>query len=348
MGLRKRVKSVARITMRAMRPPPRGERLLPLPYAMPDELIVSEIPTKRHLFSDVIPGFHETYRFQAGQEAGVPTPVMIELIHAFSYDVDFQREVRKADNFELLYESHYDAGGNLAKTGAVIYAALTLSGRQLELYRFMPKSGLTDYFDAQGQSVRKALLRTPVDGARVSSRFGMRKHPILGYSKMHQGVDFAAPRGTPVFAAGDGVIAQSGRNGGYGKYVRIRHTSNYHTAYAHLQKFAKGQKSGQRVKQGDIIGYVGSTGRSTGPHLHYEVLKNGRQVNPTELKLPKGEKLRGADLKAFVKERARTDRLRAAGKAPKAMARADCIDPFARADYLSDVTPSLDPSGNRC
>ena len=279
---------------------------------------VFERPLTRSLVGNS--GVIESSLFTAGQKAGVPTPVMIELIRAFSYDVDFQREVRKADDFELLYESHHDEGGNLAKTGAVIYAGLTLSGRILELYRFTPKSGRTDYFDPQGQSVRKALLRTPVDGARVSSRFGMRKHPILGYSKMHRGVDFAAPRGTPIFAAGDGTIMEVGRKGSYGKYIRMRHTSNFQTAYAHLHRYAKGLKKGQRVKQGDVIGYVGSTGRSTGPHLHYEVLKNGRQVNPTELKLPKGEKLRGKDLEAFVVERARIDALRGAGKAPEAIA----------------------------
>jgi len=282
-------------------------------------------------------GVIESSLFQAGQEVGVPTPVMIELIRAFSYDVDFQREVRKADDFELIYESHYDETGSLAKTGAVIYAALTLSGRRLELYRFTPKSGRADYFDPQGQSVRKALLRTPIDGARISSGFGMRKHPILGYSKMHRGIDFAAPRGTPVFAAGDAVVAQAGRNGSYGKYVRLRHTSSYDTAYAHLHRFAKGIQPGTRVKQGDVIGYVGSTGRSTGPHLHYEVLKQGRQMNPAELKLPSGEKLRGADLEAFVLERERIDRLRNSGDGKGLVASAECIVPLGSAHYLSDA-----------
>ena len=255
-------------------------------------------------------GVIDSSLFTAGQRAGVPTPVIIELIRAFSYEVDFQREVREADDFELLYESHYDEHGKLAKTGAVIFAGLTLSGRLLELYRFTPKSGRPDYFDPSGLSVRRALLRTPVDGARMSSGFGMRKHPILGYSKMHRGIDFAAPAGTPVFAAGDGTVVEAGRKGAYGNYLRIRHSGGYQTAYAHMNRTAAGIAAGKHVGQGQVIGYVGSTGRATGPHLHYEVLANNQQIDPAGLMLPSGEKLAGEDLKAFKAAKARIDRLR--------------------------------------
>ncbi|MDH3474113.1 MAG: M23 family metallopeptidase [Rhodospirillales bacterium] len=247
--------------------------------------------------------------FIAGQEANVPGPVMIELIRAFSFDVDFQREIQKDDSFEVLYETFTDINGELAKTGEVLYAALTLSGSRVELYRFTPESGRTDYFGPQGQSVRKTLMRTPIDGARISSGYGKRKHPVLGYTKMHRGTDFAAPRGTPVYAAGDGVIEKAGRNGSYGKYVRIRHNGTYKTAYAHLNGYAKGIRGGQRVKQGQVIAYVGSTGRSTGPHLHYEVHVNGKQANPLRIKLPSGEKLKGGDLEAFQAARIELEQL---------------------------------------
>lgn len=241
--------------------------------------------------------------FLAGRAADVPLEVMIELIRIYSFDVDFQREIQPGDRFEMLYESYLDLAGRRAKTGNVVYAALILSGERLELFRYTPKSGNPDYFDGKGQSVRKTLMRTPIDGARISSSFGMRKHPIQGYNKMHRGVDFAAPRGTPIYAAGDGVVEAAGRNGGYGKYVRIRHNGSYKTAYAHLKGYGKGIRKGKRVRQGQIIGYVGSTGNSTGPHLHYEILKNNKHVNPIKIKLPSGEKLKGSDLAGFQESR---------------------------------------------
>lgn len=246
----------------------------------------------------------------AAQDAGVPASVMIEMIRLFSFDVDFQRDLQPGDSFEVLYNARFEANGTLAKTDEVLYAAMTLSGKRVDLYRFTPKSGVEDYFDPRGQSVRKTLMRTPIDGARLTSRFGKRKHPILGYTKMHRGVDFAAPRGTPIYAAGDGVVEMAGRNGGYGNYVRLRHNSTYSTAYAHMDRVAKGMRKGVRVRQGQIIGYVGSTGRSTGPHLHYEVMVERKQVNPLDIKLPSGEKLAGADLKAFERRRAEIDLLR--------------------------------------
>lgn len=248
--------------------------------------------------------------FASAQEAGVPVSSLIALIRIFSYDVDFQREIQPGDAFEVVYEAYYDESGKLQKTGDILYASLVLSGKPISLYSFTPSSGFHDYFDATGQSVRKALMKTPIDGARISSNFGMRKHPILGYSKLHKGVDFAAPSGTPIYAAGDGVLEVAGWNGGYGKYIRIKHNGTYKTAYAHMSKLAKGMAKGTRVAQGDIIGYVGTTGQSTGPHLHYEVLIDGKQTNPLDIKIPAGEKLAGADLEAFKAAMAEIDRLR--------------------------------------
>ncbi|MEQ8586901.1 MAG: peptidoglycan DD-metalloendopeptidase family protein [Thalassobaculaceae bacterium] len=237
--------------------------------------------------------------FEAALDAGMPIDVLISLVRVFSFDVDFQRDIQVGDRFEVLFDTYEDELGNRVRNGDIQYAAMTLSGKTVAFYRYTPDSGITDYFSPNGQSVRKTLMRTPIDGARLSSGFGMRKHPILGYSKMHKGVDFAARTGTPIMAAGDGVVEIAGRNGGYGNYVRLRHNSSIKTAYAHLHKFAKGTRKGTRVKQGDIIGYVGSTGRSTGPHLHYEVLVDGRQKNPMSVKLPAGEQLKGPDLKKF-------------------------------------------------
>jgi murein DD-endopeptidase MepM/ murein hydrolase activator NlpD len=255
-------------------------------------------------------GTIESSLFEAARDEGMPVETVVELIRLFSFDVDFQREIQQGDRFELLYDSFYDRAGELAKTGPLKYASMVLSGKRLEFYRFVLPDGSDDHFDANGRSVRRALLKTPVDGARISSGFGMRKHPIQGYNKMHRGVDFAAPRGTPVYAAGKGVIDRIGRNGGYGKYVRIRHNSTYKTAYAHMKSYAKGMKRGDRVKQGQVIGYVGSTGNSTGPHLHYEVMVDNKQVNPRKIKLPSGKSLKGADLEAFQQVRAEIDRLR--------------------------------------
>ncbi len=246
----------------------------------------------------------------AAQEAGLPMPVLVEMIRIFSFDVDFQRELQPGDSFEVLYEALFEDDGSLAKTDGVLYASLTLSGQRLDMYNFTPHEGHTDFFDNKGQSVRKTLMRTPIDGARLSSGFGMRKHPVLGYSRLHKGTDFAAPRGTPIYAAGDGVVELAGRNGAYGNYLRIRHNSTYKTAYAHMKRIAKGMRRGKRVSQGQIIGYVGSTGRSTGPHLHYEVLRGGRQVNPLKIRLPSGEKLKAAELESFKRHRARIDTLR--------------------------------------
>ena len=256
-------------------------------------------------------GTIETSLFEAARGNGMPVETVVDMIRLFSFDVDFQREIQPGDRFEVLYDSFYDRSGQLAKTGPLTYAAMVLGDKRLEFYHFITPDGTDDHFDAKGRSVRRALLKTPVDGARISSGFGMRKHPIQGYTKMHRGIDFAAPSGTPIYAAGQGVIEQIGRNGGYGKYIRVRHNSTYKTAYAHLRSFAQGMKRGTRVKQGQVIGYVGSTGASTGPHLHYEVFVDNKQVNPKKIKLPSGKSLKGSDLEAFQQARAEIDRLRA-------------------------------------
>ena len=245
-------------------------------------------------------GIIQSSLFEAGQADGVPIEVMSEIIHAFSYDVDFQRDIQPGDAYEILYERYADSDGRLAKTGNILFASLTLSGRQLALYRYTTSDGRTDWFNPMGDSVRKALLRTPVDGAKITSGFGMRLHPILGYSMMHKGVDFGAPIGTPIYAAGDGVIQQLGPFSGYGNYVRIKHTSQYATAYGHISRFAGGLHAGSHVRQGQVIAYVGMTGRATGPHLHFEVILNGKQINPQSIKLPTGEKLRGRELKTYL------------------------------------------------
>lgn len=212
----------------------------------------------------------------------------------------------RATGSEIAYERLVDKEGRTVRYGNVVYANLTLSGKSMPIYRYEDSKGNVDYYGPDGQSVRKALLQTPIDGARISSGFGMRHHPVLGYSKMHKGVDFAARRGTPVMAAGDGIVERASRFGSYGNYIRIRHNSTYKTAYAHLKGFAKGIRKGVRVRQGQIIGYVGTTGRSTGPHLHYEVLANNKQVNPKSAKLPAGRKLAGKELKTFQAQLAET------------------------------------------
>lgn len=247
--------------------------------------------------------------FEAGAQAGVPISVMMAFIQNFSYDVDFQRDLQPGDRFEIMYEKLVTTDGTAAGEGDLLYASLTLSGDDMPIYRFKTRDGRIDYFNGDGESIRRALLRTPVDGARITSGFGMRRHPILGFSKMHKGVDFGAPAGTPIYAAGRGTVELAERNSSYGNYIRIRHNTEISTAYAHMSRFAKSIRRGGRVEQGDVIGYVGSTGRSTGPHLHYEVLKAGHQVNPRSVDLPTGEKLEGRDLQAFQQARRAIDKL---------------------------------------
>jgi murein DD-endopeptidase MepM/ murein hydrolase activator NlpD len=239
--------------------------------------------------------------FMAGKKVNVPNSVLSELIRLYSWDVDFQRDIRSGDVFKLMFEQYSDAQGKAVHNGEVIYASLKLSGKDHDIYRHTTATGDANYFDEKGQSAKKELMRTPIDGARLSSGFGRRKHPILGYTKMHKGLDFAAPRGTPIYAAGNGTVQYAGRKGAYGNFILIRHNATYSTAYAHMKRVNTAK--GRRVKQGQIIGYVGTTGRSTGPHLHYEIRRSGRQVNPLKVKLPSGRKLVGRELTTFQTSR---------------------------------------------
>jgi murein DD-endopeptidase MepM/ murein hydrolase activator NlpD len=257
-------------------------------------------------------GSIDTSLYTGARRAGLPSSVIVDLIRLFSWDVDFQRDIRPGDSFNVLVERAHLKTGEVARWGDVLYADMTVAGKTQRYFRFESKDRRgrkrVDYYNEKGHSARKPLLKTPVDGARLSSGFGRRRHPILGYTKMHRGVDFAAPRGTPIYAAGNGTVASVGRKGGYGRYIRIRHNGQYSTAYGHLLRYARGMKRGKRVKQGEIIGYVGSSGRSTGPHLHYEVLIGGRQVNPLRVRLPAGRRLKGQELASFRAVRTYLDR----------------------------------------
>lgn len=237
--------------------------------------------------------------YGSAAKAGIPKTVVSEAIRIYSQNVDFQRDVHSGDTLEVMYETHQTEDGYVAKTGNVLYAQLTLGGRKIPLYRYETADGAVDFFGPDGQSTKKTLMKTPIDGARMSSGFGMRRHPVLGYGKMHKGIDFAAPTGTPIYAAGEGKVMKAGRFSSYGNYVRIRHRGDLDTAYGHMSKIASGLTPGSRVKQGQIIGYVGTTGRSTGPHLHYEILVANKQVNPRGVNLPVGQALAGRDLKKF-------------------------------------------------
>lgn len=250
--------------------------------------------------------------YVSGLKAGIPNPVLVEMIRAYSWDVDFQRDIRSGDTFQVMYERVFDDHGKHVHSGNIRFAQLTLSGKRYAIYRYRSEDGIDDYFDDMGQSARKALMRTPIDGARLSSGFGRRRHPILGYTKMHRGVDFAAPRGTPIYAAGNGTIVKAGRNGAYGIYIQIRHNDRYSTAYAHMKGLARGARRGKRVTQGQVIGYVGTTGRSTGPHLHYEILAGGKRTNPMKVKMPSGRKLKGDELESFQAARRMIDKTFAA------------------------------------
>ncbi|TAN71343.1 MAG: M23 family peptidase [Magnetospirillum sp.] len=249
--------------------------------------------------------------YESAMAAGVPAQVIIAMIKVLSYDVDFQRDIQPGDTFEVMFEGWYDTKGKLVRQGDLLYAGLDLSGAEIQLYRYDDGQGTGDFFNAKGESAKKALLKTPVDGAKITSGFGMRHHPILGFSKMHKGIDFGVPPGTPIQAAGDGSVEMAGPNGAYGNYVRIRHGNGFATAYAHMSRVAQGVHTGRRVMQGQIIGFVGSTGRSTGPHLHYEVLQGNAQVNPMSIKVPTGIKLAGRDLERYQAFKRQTDLLMA-------------------------------------
>ena len=239
----------------------------------------------------------------------IPTGIILEFARIYGFQIDFQRDIRKKDSFQIMYEIFSDDKKNIIETGNILYANLKLSGEDNSLYYFNSKNS-EGHYDKSGKSVQKALMKTPINGARLSSSFGMRKHPIDGFNKMHRGTDFAAPMGTPIMASGNGVIKKAGWCGGGGNCVVIKHNSTYQTVYAHMSKFAKGIRKGSRVKQGQTIGYVGSTGKSTGPHLHYEVIVNGKRINSQTLKLPSGKILKGEERKIFETKRIKLDVLK--------------------------------------
>ena len=247
--------------------------------------------------------------YKAATDQRIPVNTIIEFARIYGFQVDFQRDIRKQDKFQIMYEIFLNEKKEIVETGEILFANLKLSGQDNSLYYF-DNQGSEGHYDKNGKSVKKALMKTPINGARLSSPFGMRKHPIDGYNKMHRGTDFAAPMGTPIMASGDGVVKKAGWCGGGGNCVKIKHNSTYQTVYAHMSKFARGIKSGVRVKQGQTIGYVGSTGKSTGPHLHYEVIVNGKKVNSQKLKLPSGKILKGDERKLFETKKIKLDVLK--------------------------------------
>lgn len=266
-----------------------------------------ELKAKTFAHTNAYSGTISTSLYEAAIDQGVPAQVLVEMIQLFSYDVDFQRDIRTNDRFELMFKQNVTEDGLLVSNDDIEFAAMTLRGQTFKIYAYEHADGQRDYYNEEGKGIRKALLRTPINGARLSSSFGKRKHPVLGYTKMHRGVDFAAPSGTPIYAAGDGIIEKRHRWGSFGNYIRIRHGDGFSTAYAHMKGFARGQSVGSRVRQGAVIGYVGTTGRSTGPHLHYEVHKNGGQVNPMKVRFPASKALDGIELAAFLEARQEID-----------------------------------------
>jgi murein DD-endopeptidase MepM/ murein hydrolase activator NlpD len=253
----------------------------------------------------------ETSLYASALQLGATDREVAALADAFAYDVDFQRDVRPGDDFEIIFERYYDDEGNTVRTGNMLFVSLESGRGSRAFYSFIaPGDSQPDWYDADGKSARRFLMKTPINGARLSSGFGMRRHPILGYSRMHRGTDFAAPTGTPILAAGDGVIVRAGPFSSFGNYMRIRHANGYETSYAHMSRFGRGMRAGARVRQGQVIGYVGTTGRSTGPHLHYEVMLRGRQMNPMTLRVANGRNLEGRALELFMIERERIDSIR--------------------------------------
>ena len=264
--------------------------------------IITKLYKKRALAENII----KKNLYSSAMEANINPDTIIEFARIFGFEIDFQRDIRKNDYFKILYEKYFDENGEFVKSGPILYAHMMVNNREITLYKFGDDKGY-GYFDSNGKSVEKALMKTPINGARLSSPFGMRKHPILGFNKKHMGTDFAAPMGTPIMASGSGTITRAKWCGGGGNCIKIKHNSTYETVYAHMKNFAKGMKVGRKVKQGQIIGYVGSTGMSTGPHLHYEVIVNGKKVNSQKLKLPSGKVLENNERTLFEVHRIKTD-----------------------------------------
>ena len=255
-------------------------------------------PTR--LENTLIKGIIKSSLYLSAIKSGMPENTLLEMINLLGFSVDFQREIREGDTFEIMFTKEIDVLKNsLIQTKPIDFVSINLSGTKLSFYKYHDEYGLPQYYDENGKSSKRTIMKTPINGAKLTSRYGKRKHPVLGYTKLHRGIDFAAPAGTPIFAAGDGIVEKAGWNGSYGRYIRIRHTGTYKTAYAHLSGIHKRIKIGSRISQGKIIGYVGSSGRSTGAHLHYEVLRNDKQVNPMNIKLPAGKNLNKKYLSAF-------------------------------------------------
>ena len=269
-------------------------------------IVSNKIITKLYKKNILAENYIKSSLYKSATNAKISPDIIIEFARIFGFEIDFQRDIRKNDYFKIIYEKYFDEKGSYIKSGSILYAHMTLSNREISLYKFGKDEGY-GYFDINGKSVEKALMKTPINGARLSSSFGMRKHPILGFNKMHKGTDFAAPEGTPIMASGTGTVISAKWCGGGGNCIKIKHNSTYTTIYAHMSSFAKGIKKGKKVRQGQVIGYVGSTGMSTGPHLHYEVLVNGKQVNSQKLKLPSGKILKGIERKQFEIQRIKTD-----------------------------------------
>jgi len=255
-------------------------------------------------------GSIESSLYSTAINLGIKPNIIVEFARLYGFQVDFQRDIWKGDSFQIIYEEYKNNEGTIIEIGDIIYASLNLQNNELKLYKFEHEENQIDYFDENGKSMRKTLMKTPINGARLSSSFGKRKHPILGFTKMHSGTDFAAPTGTPIMASGDGIVLKAGWCGGGGNCVKLKHNSVYQTVYAHMSKFGRGVKKGARVKQGQIIGYVGSTGLSTGPHLHYEVIENGKKINSQKLKLPSGQTLKDQKRKDFEVNKIKIDVLK--------------------------------------
>ena len=271
-----------------------------------EDFIIKENILKLYKKEVVVKNEIKNNLYNSAVEVKIEPNIIVEFARIFGFEVDFQRDIRKGDWFEIFYEKFEDENNKVRDTGKIIYASMYVNGEEINLYNFKYKN-IEEYYDIKGKSITKSLMKTPINGARLSSSFGMRKHPILGYNKMHRGTDFAAPTGTPIMASGSGTITRARWCGGGGNCVKIKHNSTYETIYAHMKAFAKGIKEGRKVKQGQVIGYVGSTGMSTGPHLHYEVIVNGKKVNSQKLKLPSGRILKGKERELFELERIKID-----------------------------------------
>ncbi len=268
--------------------------------------IVTKLYKKKTLSESII----KNNLYTSAIDSGVNPDTIIEFARIFGFEIDFQRDIRKNDYFKIVYDKYFDGNGQFVESGSIQFAYMSVNGREFTFYKFGSDKDF-GYFSANGKSVEKALMKTPINGARLSSSFGKRKHPILGFTKKHYGTDFAAKSGTPIMASGSGTIISAKWCGGGGNCIKIKHNSTYQTVYAHMKSFARGMKKGKKIRQGQIIGYVGSTGMSTGPHLHYEVIENGKRINSQTLRLPSGKVLKGEERKLFEIHRIKTDVLAA-------------------------------------